>query len=159
MCRYGACSCERSNFQKSVLPAEQVGPKVARRREQWKSVRRSLIWLALRSSMKPRIRPKWRRCGVGRPKASSFMQSALWPLEHHDLHRRAALRPIEALFVFDRPIKKVEAQLCPTLRPGDSHLDGLSSHKNLLSERQSEHLRFLHRTAPTLIRPSRSLPS
>ena len=128
---------EGLSFKKSVLPAEQLRPKVARRREQWKKYQgrpdpTRLVFVDetwAKTNMAP-LRgwaPKGQRLHAKVPyghwKTMTFI---------------AALRSdrIDAPFVFDQPINGasftqwIEEQLCPTLSPGDIViLDNLSSHK------------------------------
>jgi transposase len=120
-----------------VLPAEQLRPKIARRRAQWKKFQgrpdpRRLVFVDetwAKTNMAP-LRgwaPKGRRLHAKAPyghwKTMTFI---------------AALRcdRIDAPFVFDQPINAasftawVEQQLCPTLGKGDIVImDNLSSHK------------------------------
>ncbi|MCJ2188569.1 IS630 family transposase [Novosphingobium beihaiensis] len=128
---------EGLSFKKSVLPAEQLRPQIARRREQWKKYQARpdparLVFVDetwAKTNMAP-LRgwaPKGQRLHAKVPyghwKTMTFI---------------AALRcdRIDAPFVFDQPINAasftawVEEQLCPTLGPGDIViLDNLSSHK------------------------------
>ena len=153
---------EGLSFKKSVLPAEQLRPKVARRREQWKKFQarpdpRRLVFVDetwAKSNMAP-LRG-WAPVGqrlhakvpYGHWKTMTFI---------------AALRcdRIDAPFVFDQPINAVtftawvEEQLCPTLGPGDIVvMDNLSSHKRpavrAAIRTRGAHLLFLPPYSPDL---------
>lgn len=128
---------EGLSFKKSVLPAEQLRPKVARRREQWKKFQnrpdpRRLVFVD-ETWAKTNMAPLRGWAPVGQ------RLHAKVPYGHwKTMTFIAALRcdRIDAPFVFDQPINGasftqwVEEQLCPTLGPGDIViLDNLSSHK------------------------------
>ena len=128
---------EGLSFKKSVLPAEQLKPKIARRREQWEKYQarpdpRRLVF----------VDETWAKTNMAPLRGWAPVGQRL----HHKVpygHWKtmtfiAALRydRIEAPFVFDQPINAasftawVEQQLCPTFAPGDIViLDNLSSHK------------------------------
>lgn len=128
---------EGLSFKKSVLPAEQLRPQVARRREQWKKDQgrpdpARLVFVDetwAKTNMAP-LRgwvPKGQRLHAKVPYGHWKTMTVI-----------AALRSdrIDAPFVFDQPINGnsftqwVEQQLCPTLSPGDIViLHNLSSHK------------------------------
>jgi transposase len=128
---------EGLSFKKSVLPAEQLRPKVARRREQWKKFQgrpdpARLVFVD-ETWAKTNMAPLRGWAPVGQ------RLHAKVPYGHwKTMTFIAALRcdRIDAPFVFDQPIngasftRWVEQQLCPTLGPGDIViLDNLSSHK------------------------------
>jgi len=121
-----------------VLPAEQLRPKIARRREQWKKYQtrpdpRRLVFID-ETWAKTNMAPLRGWAPVGQ------RLNAKVPYGHwKTMTFIAALRcdRIDAPFVFDQPINAatftawVEQQLCPTLTPGDIVvMDNLSSHKN-----------------------------
>jgi transposase len=121
-----------------VLPAEQLRPKVARRREQWKKFQnrpdpRRLVF----------VDETWAKTNMAPLRgwaAKGQRLNAKVPYGHwKTMTFIAALRcdRIDAPFVFDQPINGasftqwVEEELCPTLSPRDIViLDNLSSHKN-----------------------------
>lgn len=128
---------EGLSFKKSVLPAEQLRPKIARRREQWKKFQgrpdpRRLVFVD-ETWAKTNMAPLRGWAPVGQ------RLHAKVPYGHwKTMTFIAALRcdRIDAPFVFDQPINAasftawVEEQLCPTLMPGDIVvMDNLSSHK------------------------------
>ncbi len=128
---------EGLSFKKSVLPAEQLRPKVARRREQWKKyqARPDLARLVF-------VDETWAKTNMAPLRGWAPVGQRLHakvPYGHwKTMTCIAALRcdRIDAPFVFDQPINGasftawVEGQLCPTLRPGDIVImDNLSSHK------------------------------
>ena len=128
---------EGLSFKKSVLPAEQLRPKIARRREQWKKYQgridpRRLVF----------IDETWAKTNMAPLRG--------WATKGRRLHAKvpyghwktmtflAALRcdRIDAPCVLDQPINAacfleyVEQFLLPTLSPGDVVvMDNLSSHK------------------------------
>ena len=128
---------EGLSFKKSVLPAEQLRPKIARRREQWKKYQgridpRRLVF----------IDETWAKTNMAPLRG--------WATKGQRLHAKvpyghwktmtflAALRcdRIDAPCVLDQPINAacfleyVEQFLVPTLLPGDIVImDNLSSHK------------------------------
>jgi len=123
--------------KKSVLPAEQLRPKIARRREQWKKFQgrpdpRRLVFVD-ETWAKTNMAPLRGWAPVGQ------RLHAKVPYGHwKTMTFIAALRcdRIDAPFVFDQPINAasftawVEEHLCPTLMPGDIVvMDNLSSHK------------------------------
>lgn len=123
--------------KKSVLPAEQLRPKIARRREQWKKFQgrpdpRRLVFVD-ETWAKTNMAPLRGWAPVGQ------RLHAKVPYGHwKTMTFIAALRcdRIDAPFVFDQPINAasftawVEEHLCPTLIPGDIVvMDNLSSHK------------------------------
>ncbi|MCA3348681.1 MAG: IS630 family transposase [Roseomonas sp.] len=123
--------------KKRVLPAEQLRPKIARRREQWKKFQgrpdpRRLVFVD-ETWAKTNMAPLRGWAPVGQ------RLHAKVPYGHwKTMTFIAALRcdRIDAPFVFDQPINAasftawVEEQLCPTLVPGDIVvMDNLSSHK------------------------------
>lgn len=120
-----------------MLPAEQLRPKIARRREQWKKFQgrpdpRRLVFVD-ETWAKTNMAPLRGWAPVGQ------RLHAKVPYGHwKTMTFIAALRcdRIDAPFVFDQPINAasftawVEEQLCPTLAPGDIVImDNLSSHK------------------------------
>ena len=128
---------EGLSFKKSVLPAEQLRPKIARRREQWKKFQgrpdpRRLVFVD-ETWAKTNMTPLRGWAPVGQ------RLHAKVPYGHwKTMTFIAALRcdRIDAPFVFDQPINAasftawVEEHLCPTLMPGDIVvMDNLSSHK------------------------------
>ncbi|WP_404710065.1 IS630 family transposase [Sphingomonas sp. MMS24-J13] len=128
---------EGLSFKKSVLPAEQLRPAVARRREQWKKFQSRpdparLVFID-ETWAKTNMAPLRGWAPVGK------RLHAKVPYGHwKTMTVIAALRSdrIDAPFVFDQPINAasftawVETQLCPTLRAGDIVImDNLSSHK------------------------------
>ena len=128
---------EGLSFKKSVLPAEQLRPKIARRRAQWKKYQaqpdpRRLVFVD-ETWAKTNMAPLRGWAPVGQ------RLHAKVPYGHwKTMTFIAALRcdRIDAPFVFDQPINAasftawIEEQLCPTLAPGDIViLDNLSSHK------------------------------
>ncbi|MFY7863610.1 IS630 family transposase [Roseateles sp.] len=123
--------------KKRVLPAEQLRPKIARRREQWKKFQgrpdpRRLVFVD-ETWAKTNMAPLRGWAPVGQ------RLHAKVPYGHwKTMTFIAALRcdRIDAPFVFDQPINAasftawVEEHLCPTLMPGDIVvMDNLSSHK------------------------------
>ena len=131
------CACRGTELQKNELPAEQLRPEVARRREQWKKLQRlpdptRLIFVD-ETWAKTNMAPLRGWAPVGQ------RLHAKLPYGHwKTMTFIAALRRdrIDAPFVFDQPINGasftqwVEEQLCPTLGPGDIVIfDNLSSHK------------------------------
>jgi transposase len=120
-----------------VLPAEQLRPGVARRREQWRKyqglIDPSRLVFIDETWAKTNMAPLRGWCGKGQ------RLRALVPYGHwKTMTLIAALRGdrIEAPCVFDRPINAdsflawVEQMLLPTLKPGDVVImDNLSSHK------------------------------
>ena len=128
---------EGLSVKKSVLPAEQLRPKIARRREQWKKFQgrpdpRRLVFVD-ETWAKTNMAPLRGWAPVGQ------RLHAKVPYGHwKTMTFIAALRcdRIDAPFVFDQPINAasftawVEEHLCPTLMPGDIVvMDNLSSHK------------------------------
>ncbi|MCA3278053.1 MAG: IS630 family transposase [Roseomonas sp.] len=128
---------EGLSFKKSVLPAEQLRPKIARRREQWKKFQGrpdpSRLVFVDETWAKTNMAPLRGWAPVGQ------RLHAKVPYGHwKTMTFIAALRcdRIDAPFVFDQPINAasftawVEEHLCPTLMPGDIVvMDNLSSHK------------------------------
>lgn len=128
---------EGLSFKKSVLPAEQLRPKVARRRAQWKRFQgrpdpARLVFVD-ETWAKTNMAPLRGWAPVGQ------RLHAKVPYGHwKTMTFIAALRcdRIDAPFVFDQPVNGVsftawvEEQLAPTLGPGDIVImDNLSSHK------------------------------
>jgi hypothetical protein len=120
---------EGLSFKKSILPAEQLRPKVARRREQWqKSQSRpdpARLVFVDETWAKTNMAPLRGWAPVGQ------RLHAKVPYGHwKTMTFIAALRydRIDAPFVFDQPINSasftawVEQQLCPTLGPGNCSL-------------------------------------
>lgn len=153
---------EGLSFKKSVLPAEQLRPKVARRREQWKKFQarpdpRRLVFVD-ETWAKTNMAPLRGWAPVGQ------RLHAKVPYGHwKTMTFIAALRcdRIDAPFVFDQPINAVtftawvEEQLCPTLGPGDIVvMDNLSSHKRpavrAAIRTRGAHLLFLPPYSPDL---------
>ena len=126
------------SFKKSVLPAEQLQPRIARRREQWKKYQsrpdpRRLVFID-ETWAKTNMAPLRGWAPVG-PRLHAKVPYGHWKT----MTFIAALRcdRIDAPFVFDQPINAatftawVEQQLCPTHGPSDIVImDNLSSHKN-----------------------------
>jgi len=88
-------------------------------------------------SMRHGSRPTWFRCVDGRQRRSPARLRAAWPLAHHDVPRRAALRPTNRALRIRwadqwRVLRAyVEQLLVPCLRPGDIVImDNLGSHKS-----------------------------
>lgn len=161
-----------------MLPAEQLRPKIARRREQWRKYQARLDPARLvfidETWAKTNMAPLRGWAPVGR------RLDAKVPYGHwRAMTFIAALRHdrIDAPFVFDQPINAmsflawVEHQLAPTLRAGDIViLDNLSSHKNpairAAIRAAGARLLFLPPTVPTStrragvgLRPSSTPPS
>jgi transposase len=120
-----------------VLPAEQLRPAIARRREQWRKYQgrldpRRLVFVD-ETWAKTNMAPLRGWAPVGE------RLNAKVPYGHwRTMTFIAALRcdRVDAPFVFDQPINAasftawVEQELCPTLKRGDVVImDNLSSHK------------------------------
>ncbi|MGQ0559631.1 MAG: IS630 family transposase [Sphingosinicella sp.] len=128
---------EGLSFKKSVLPAEQLRPKIARRRAQWRKYQNRLdparlvfvdeTWAKTNMAPLRGWAPVGQRLNAKVPYGHWRTMTFIAALRHNR---------IDAPFVFDQPINAVsftawvEQQLAPTLAPGDIVImDNLSSHK------------------------------
>jgi transposase len=153
---------EGPSFKKTIRPAEQDRPDVARKRTRWKAhqgrIDASRLVFIDETWIKTNMAPLrgWGPSGQ-RLKAPAPFGS----LEDHDLHRGVALRPYQPPWVIDGPINGelftlyIEKVLAPTLAKGEVViLDNLGSHKgkparNVIPARGA-HLLFLPPYSPDL---------
>jgi DDE superfamily endonuclease len=122
---------ERKGFKRTVLPAEQVWPGVARRRRRWIHYRDRID--PRRICLHRRNLDQDRSLAAGYAGREADHPCAAWTLAHHDLYRRVAPRSYRGL---DSPVNAeacktyVRAELVRTLKPDDiAVLDNLNNHQ------------------------------
>lgn len=89
---------------KKKRAAKRAGPAAARKRARRKTHQGRLIPNASSPSTRLGRRPTWRRRGDVQAGTEAQRQGPARPLENHDLPRRLASRPIDALWMVDGPI-------------------------------------------------------